>query len=581
MGEVTRRQLLAAGAAATGALGLAACTTDGGRPDGGAAGGSVTTRPTTSTTIPTTTAAPDPAQWLIDENALPGTPGWQVPDAAPEVWDRIRGYATATSVNRGGTVDLRVSTPAADWRVEAYRTGWYGGAGARLVWQSPTLPGLVQPPPVLDPAVGTWTAPWETNVQVTADSSWPPGMYLLKLVSSDGGQTYVPLVVRDDASRAALLVQSSVTTWQAYNEWGGSSLYADARAGKSGRADVVTFDRPYYRKGSGEFFGREFELVQFVERLGLDVTYWTDIDLHATPEQAANHRAVVSLGHDEYYSTRMRRGLEAARDAGVNLLFLGANACFRKIRLEDSDTGPFRREVNYRSAEADPVTAIDPSESTVSWRSPPSNEPESSLIGNLYESNPVDGDMWFVNTENWMFEGSGLRNGDVIPGLVGNEYDRVTPEQPTPEDIEVLCHSPVVVRGSNTFADVTWYTTDSGAGVFAVGTFEWIKRLAPDTAGRAPSAADPEAALAGGDAQRADGGVRRAGGTGTPRCPQPGAVRHRPRLRGGSTPDLNATPTRFCVASTRPRGRGSQHRTPGVSGGRRGRTGPGPSGRGW
>ena len=94
-----------------------------------------------------------------------------------------------------------------------------------------------------------------------------------------------------------------------------------------------------------------------------------------------------------------------------------------------------------------------------------------------------------------MFEGSGLRNGDVIPGLVGNEYDRVTPEQPTPEDIEVLCHSPVVVRGSNTFADVTWYTTDSGAGVFAVGTFEWIKRLAPDTAGRVPSAADPEAAL--------------------------------------------------------------------------------------
>jgi hypothetical protein len=179
----------------------------------------------------------------------------------------------------------------------------------------------------------------------------------------------------------------------------------------------------------------------------------------------------------------------------VNLAFMGANACFRKIRLEPSETGDFRKEVNYRSAATDPVAKTDPSEATVSWRQAPVNEPESSLIGNLYESNPVAGDMRVVDAESWLFDGSGLRNGDVLPGLIGNEYDRVQPERPTPPQIQVFCHSPVVCRNKHTFADVTWYAAPSGAGVFAAGTFEWVKRLGSDTTGHAPSATDPPAAL--------------------------------------------------------------------------------------
>jgi hypothetical protein len=481
--------VLRAGAGVAAGLALAGCTDRRAgtadpaqtRPDG----------PDRSTTAVATT---DPAAWLVAENARPAADGWPVPDD-PAVWNRIRGFANATSVQRGEPFDLHVSTEAREWRVEVYRMGWYGGGGARLVWQSLNLPGERQDDAVLDPAVGTWRARWRPNLTIRTEDDWPPGMYLVKLLSSDGGASFVPIVLRDDASTAALLVQSSVTTWQAYNEWGGKSLYADSRTGAAGRASVVTFDRPYYRNGSGEFFGREFELVMFVERMGYDVTYWTDIDLHATPERVRNHRALVSLGHDEYYSTRMRRGLEAARDAGVNLVFLGANAVFRKIRLEDSQLGAHRDQVNYRSAAADPITATDPTEATVSWRQPPVNEPESSLIGNLYESNPVQADMVVVNSDNWLFEGSGLRNGDVLPGLVANEYDRVTPERPTPEQIEVFCHSPVVCRGKRSFADVTWYSTESGAGVFAVGTFEWIKRLIDDTRDRTPSAADPPAAI--------------------------------------------------------------------------------------
>ena len=246
-------------------------------------------------------------------------------------------------------------------------------------------------------------------------------------------------------------------------------------------------------------------------------------------------------------------GSKAARDAGVNLLFLGANACFRKIRLEDSDTGPFRREVNYRSAEADPVTAIDPlgvnRELAV-----PAVERARELRSSATSTSPT---RWTATCgsstpRTGCSRDRACATATSSPAWWATSTTGSPRNSPPRRTSRCSCHSPVVVRGSNTFADVTWYTTDSGAGVFAVGTFEWIKRLAPDTAGRAPSAADPEAALQAVTRQRADGGVRRAGGTGTPRCPQPGAVRHRPRLRGGSTPDLNATPTRFCVATRDP-----------------------------
>ena len=461
----------------------------------GRAGSSSGPRSPEGTAIPPTTAPTgNPAQWLIDENAKAGAADWTVPNDSA-TWEKIRGYATLTSAQRGDTVGLRVSTEAPVWSVDAYRVGWYGGSGARLIWSSESLPGEKQDPAVKDPATLGWTAPWATNLEVPIGRDWPPGCYLFKLRSSNGGMSFVPLTVRDDSSRSALLVQNSVTTWQAYNEWGGTSLYTDSATGNKGRASVVTFDRPYYRNGTGEFFGREFEFILFAERNGLDVSYWTNIDLHERPELVKNHSALVSLAHDEYYSTQMRTGLEAARDDGVNLVFLGANAIFRKIRLEPTDDGEHRSQVNYRSAATDPMTAIDPSEATVSWRQSPSNDPECRLIGGMYESNPMEADMIIGNADSWVFEGSGLRTGDVLEKVIGNEYDRVMPEHPTPENIEVLCHSPVVCRGKNSFADVTWYTADSGAGVFDISTFWWIPKLAADTSGRTPSVKDPEAAI--------------------------------------------------------------------------------------
>ena len=438
------------------------------------------TEGTTSDGTPVTANDPMSAyrgsDWIARENAVPGTTDWIIPDD-PRMWDKIRGYANTTSIDHGESFTLFVTTAAPSWKADAYRIGYYQGNGGRLVWSSGELPGEAQARATVDPKTNMAEAIWNPSVDVQTDTSWPPGTYLIRLTSSDGGATFVPMIVRDDESEAPILVQSSVTTWQAYNPWGGANHYTGSGGLSSTRGRVISFDRPYGGNGSGEFFGREFEFVYFVERLGLDVTYWTDIDLHERPELALRHNAVISLGHDEYYSTSMRDGLERARDGGVNIAFFGANAIYRKIRLEPSPLGPSRRQVNYRVASEDPLNGRQPSEVTVSWRDGPSSKPESALIGQMYECNPVEADMVIVDAGAWMFDGSGLENGDKLPDAIGNEYDRVMPESPTPDNIQVVAHSPVTCRGKRSYADATYYTAASGAGVFAVGTFWWIPPL--------------------------------------------------------------------------------------------------------
>jgi hypothetical protein len=440
----------------------------------GAAEPSPTSAPNATTASPPTSSidAFRRPGWIEEENARQGTTDWHIPDDRV-MWDKISGFADTTSIDADGSFSLYVSTGAPSWQVSAYRIGYYGGSGGRLVWRSEPQPGALQPPPMIDPVTRTGTAPWPASLTVDTDLTWPPGQYLMRLESSDGGATFVPLVIRDDGSRSDLLVQSAVTTWQAYNGWGGASLYQ----GSKGRADVVTFDRPYTGNGSGEFLGREFEFIYLAERLGLDLSYWTDIDLHERGELALNHRGVVIPGHDEYYTVEMRLALERARDSGVNLGFFGANNIYRRIRLEPSGVGANRHQVNYRDASRDPLNGEDPARVTTGFREAPAANPESALVGNYYECNPVSADWVVGDSSVWMFEGSGFVDGERIADMVGNEYDRVTPGVPTPANIQILAHSPLTCGGRSSFANSTWYSAPSGAGVFSAGTFGWSPLL--------------------------------------------------------------------------------------------------------
>jgi hypothetical protein len=419
---------------------------------------------------------------------MPGTDAWRitkkVPGAKPVTAEgSIEGYADTTSAQPGDVVTLFVATSAPTWHVEAYRMGWYGGMQGRLIWTSEETPSQWQLDTKMTRAV------WTPSLTLTIDNAWPTGSYLLKLVSSTAEAHYVPLTVRRDSTSASLVVVSAVTTWQSYNPWGGCTLYECFVGNPRSRSTVVSFDRPYaasYNWGSADFLTHELPLISLIEELGIDTAYVTNIDLHSsaldgdgsTNPVLLNRTALLTTGHDEYYSTPMRVSLERARDSGINLAFFGANAVYRHIRLEPNSEGlPFRQLVNYRTADDDPMTAQDPTQSTVQWRNAPLNKPESALIGVQYFAAGVTASMKLVNTDNWVFNDVDLSNGRTMKKLVAIEADGLGPPNHEPENLEVLASSPVKYKNSVYNHAMTYYSADSGAGVFATGTIGWINAL--------------------------------------------------------------------------------------------------------
>ncbi len=426
------------------------------------------------------------ATWLIAENNKPGTLDWIVNHVQPD--HALEGFASQVSAVPGDDVALYVNTTAQAVQVQAYRMGYYQGLGGRLIYQSAMVPAGPQAAPVVSPGIGTVSCPWTPTVSFTVDDTWPPGCYLLKLTGNGGEEQYVPLTIRDDASTAAYVIQNSVTTWQAYNLYGGYSLYygPDAK-GKpifANRSRAVSFDRPYpqsWASGAADFMGNEFPLLYDLERLGLDLTYWTDVDLHAQPELLANHNCLFSLGHDEYWSQSMRQGAATANGAGVNLAILGANACYRQIRLQSTSIGPNRLQVCFKDATEDPMAQQDPSLTTVNWNQAPVNDPESNLFGSTYQSVGAQADMVVTDASSWLFAGCNLSDGHVFPNMIVGEYDRYVPSLPGPRNLDVLAHSPI--PGQSNWSDVTYVTAPgNGGGVLTSGSAYFVYRLANATA---------------------------------------------------------------------------------------------------
>lgn len=197
------------------------------------------------------------------ENAKAGTRAWQLIN--PALNHEIEGYASLTSVNRGSAISLFVNTVDPNYLIEVYRMGWYGGLGARLVAGAVTRPGIAQPIPVEDAGNGyliecNWADPYNLPIPDNPDpTDWCSGVYLAKLTGTvSGKQSYIMFVVRDGNRASDCLFQSSVTTFQAYNEWGGRSLYG--WEGGSGSCAIsggkkVSFNRPYFVCAQFSSFG--------------------------------------------------------------------------------------------------------------------------------------------------------------------------------------------------------------------------------------------------------------------------------------------------------------------------------------
>ncbi len=415
------------------------------------------------------------------ENSLPGDSSWHL--TAPAVHHEIEGYASATSVAPGGSIQIFVNTADPSYTIDVYRMGWYGGAGARAVLTGVTQPGIRQVIPTPDPVTGLVECAWIAPYVLSIPDQWVTGIYLVKLSAPvSNRQSYVIFVVRDDSRTSELVFQSSVNTYEAYNDWGGKSLYYGADGVP---AVKVSFNRPYGRStvaaaafgvGAGDFLttrvptsvgppgGWEYNMVRWLERGGYDVSYTTDVDTHERGQAVLGRKGLIVAGHDEYWSAAMRAAVTSARDSGVNLAFIGADDCDWQIRYEPAADGTADRTIVCYKSTADPVTGA---LQTIEWRN--LGMPQNSLVGVMYWTDNVQGSLRVQNTTHWIYAGAGLQDGNTIPGLIGYEVDAYVARD-APPGLVVLAHS-LTSRGA--YTDMTIYTAASGATVFAAGTLQW------------------------------------------------------------------------------------------------------------
>lgn len=450
--------------------------------------------------VPTRTAAPtrtaSPAQTaaaasagnsVISENSQPGSPNWLITRTGDDIQRQIKGYASATSVNKGGSIDFHVSVnPPQNFTMEVYRIGWYNGTGGRLMQTVGSLNGSTYSVPAPD-SLGTVACDWPVAYTLNIPAGWTSGVYLVKLMNSQGWQNYIHFVVRDDGRAADLVFQSSITTYHAYDAFGSKSLYPDNSVGGNA-ARKVSLDRPYSNTGMGQFFMYEMPTLRFLEKNGYDVVYCTNIDLHTNPKLMDNRKGFLSVGHDEYWSMEMYDNALEFRKQGKHLAFLGADAIYWQIRFESSASGvPNRIITCYKGYYMEDPHYPGPT-TTYLWRQlPPVNtttsysRPEHQLIGVMFDGweNDNVGQPYVVeNSDHWAYEGTGFKNGSTVPGIVGYEWDRRFKNDLEPAGLVQLSNSGVENQNkTNSVSHSTIYQASSGSWVFATGTIYWSYAL--------------------------------------------------------------------------------------------------------
>ncbi len=267
-------------------------------------------------------------------------------------------------------------------------------------------------------------------------------------------------------------------TWEAYNAWGGRSLY-DGGGSFAGRSYAVSFDRPYDDFfGAGRFPPFDAPVVRLAERIGLPLAWATDYDVAEHPALLRGATAIVIGGHEEYWTGAMWDRVRAAVAAGTNLAVLGANTAYWRVRLADGTADGARVVVGTKDASLDPLARSDPSGATARFRDGPGPRDEEGLTGMRYDCFPADAPWTVTDPGWWGYAGTGVRRGEQLPALVGPESDRVYPSPDRPRPMTVIGYSRFFCGpGHPTAQTGVYWVAHSGAGVFAAGTMRWACAL--------------------------------------------------------------------------------------------------------
>ena len=429
-------------------------------------------------------STPGAANWQLTRVRVIGAPGGGLGHRCP--W--IEGYCSKQSVAAGESIEIMVSTnPPRKFTLEIFRTGYYGGRGARLMRTLGPFAGQTQ----IDPEVGPKRlreCRWKPSLKLEIPEDWTSGVYLGRLTtlpdSSDElyWQSYVVFIVKDDRP-ADVLFQCSDNTWQAYNRWPDQfSLYDDGEDEWYWGPDVdVSFDRPYgrYRQiyenpqslGSGEFLCWEFPFSYWLEKHGYDVTYCSNSDM-VDPARGLQCKTFLSVGHDEYWDVRQYHSVKRMIQEGVSALFFSGNAVCGVTPFRPSSDGRPKRIITRAGRFGG--LSVQGVESEYDF---PMMGPDEGLLMGARNVSPVNGggDWIVTKADHWMFEGSGMRNGDSIPGLVGWEYHGAPAEIP---ELEVVAEGTALRGGVQPqHWTATIYPGPKGNFVFNAATIFWAQGL--------------------------------------------------------------------------------------------------------
>lgn len=467
-----------------------------------------------------------PANAIALENLKKGSTAWQHPDHVTRTiasktpitslatatcgtssvdfpWANdncIMGYTSAPSVNKGASIVFKVSVNPAPqtYNITFYRMGWYAGSGATQVAVSSTQSGITQPACAMQTQTGLTECNWSSSYTLNVPSTWTTGVYLAQLTNFSGWKSEIIFVVRDDNRAADFLYQLPMLTYLAYNNYPdgtstGKSIYDASSSGSNTivgtpRAAKVSFDRPLHHQ-FGSWLGTdwsEIHLVAWLEKMGYNINYTTDLDVHTSgPGYLQAYKGLIIGGHSEYWTKTMYDKIQQARDAGINLAFFGANANHWQVRMESSSSGIDGNRVLtcYKDENGSTFDPIKDSTTTKKWRD--LGRAEQTLIGVQHDING-----WNLDTANqpplivqtsshWAYSGTNFANGSAIPYLIGYEIDNLDPGYPKPPLLQptsqtIIGNSPFVNHSNTLYtSQASIYQAPSKAWVFGSGTMSW------------------------------------------------------------------------------------------------------------
>lgn len=452
---------------------------------------------------------------------------WKAPQAAPHQFrlltDGLLGYMWPLWSKSGEASEYRVHS-VEEYHLSLWRyglrkefiepIGWFDEHGPRAVMQ-------ITPDGDYTQTGVQWNKVGYENVVLSQRLIAPKrsGLYYVHARTFSGAFFSFPWVVAPAEPTASIAVLASTNTWNAYNNFGGRSNYANptclpdtpivnARQDMARYTDPMpyglanppdeahmplSFDRPdkaqHVPDGvevTDPIRGRlachlapaEWRLLGWLERENFAYDLYSEGHLHEGKVPLDEYKVLILSVHPEYWSREMYAAVYSwVHERGGKLLYLGGNG----VNCEVTLTPEGRMHcLNHKPVDENNKPIYES-------RMHRTYQSEARLLGVVFDNAGVmtGAPYQVIDDSHWIFAGTGLKNGDLfgehsqherIPGgASGHETDKLGPLSPA--------GARLVAKGTNPDkggAEMVFYETSSGGEVFAAGSINYVSSLLVD-----------------------------------------------------------------------------------------------------